>query len=317
MTKFPRVALFFVLAFASAAAVPAAEVVERIIAVVNDEIVTEQDLQVSMGPVIAQYRTVYAGKEFDQKLQEARKEFLGKVIEDKLILSEAKRLLVIVKDEEVDEMLNEVRNKFPNRETFLRAIEEQGLTEKKLWNRFRDQLMTQKLVAYEVKSKVSVSPGEVSEYYKANQALFVQGDRARLEHILIRTATRGEEESKLLADKIATELAEGKPFDELARTYSEGAEAKEGGQMGWMEKGQLMGEIDEKVFALAEGGVTPPIKSSLGYHIFRVAERQKTSVKPLSDVRQEINDKLFRKKLDERLGAWIADLKKGAYVSIR
>jgi len=317
VTKFPRVALFFVLAFASAAAVPAAEVVERIIAVVNDEIVTEQDLQVSMGPVIAQYRTVYAGKEFDQKLQEARKEFLGKVIEDKLILSEAKRLLVIVKDEEVDEMLNEVRNKFPNRETFLRAIEEQGLTEKKLWNRFRDQLMTQKLVAYEVKSKVSVSPGEVSEYYKANQALFVQGDRARLEHILIRTATRGEEESKLLADKIATELAEGKPFDELARTYSEGAEAKEGGQMGWMEKGQLMGEIDEKVFALAEGGVTPPIKSSLGYHIFRVAERQKTSVKPLSDVRQEINDKLFRKKLDERLGAWIADLKKGAYVSIR
>ena len=136
-----KIALFLLLTV-TAPLSARAEVVERILAVVNDEIVTEQDLEIVMAPVVAQYRTMYTGAEYDEKVKEARQEFLSKVMDDKLVLGEAKRKLVIVKDEEVDEMMIEVRNKFPTREAFLSAIEEQGLTEKKLWNRFHDQLMT-------------------------------------------------------------------------------------------------------------------------------------------------------------------------------
>lgn len=303
---------------ASALAGPAqAQVVERIVAVVNDEIITEQDLELVMSPVVSQYRTAYTGPAFDAKLAEARQEFLNKVLEDKLVLSQAKRMEVIVKDEEVDEMMTEVRNKFPTREVFLRAIEEQGLTEKKLWNRFRDQLMTQKLVAYEVKSKVSVSPGEINEYYKAHPDQFEQGDRVNLQHILIRLASRSEEDAKAFAESLYAQLKEGQPFEELAKKYSEAAEAKEGGMMGWMEKGQLMGDIDAKVFALQAGEVTSPIRSSLGYHLFKVIDRQQSSVKPLAEVRDKIHDILFKEKLDKRLDEWIGGLKKNAYISIR
>ena len=293
-----------------------AEVVERILAVVNDEIITEQDLQISMAPVMAQYRTTYAGAQYEEKAKEARQEFLNKVIDDKLILSEAKRKLVIVNDPEVDEMMSEVRNKFPSREVFLNAIEEQGLTEKKLWGRFRDQLMTQKLVNYEVRSKVSVSPGEVNEYYKGHSQEFVQGDRVRLQHILIRLSTHSEEEAKTLAFSLASQIKEGKSFEELAKSYSEGAEAKDGGDMGWVEKGQLMGEIDGKVFGLQEGQVTEPIQSSLGYHLFKIVERKQFSVKPLTDVRAQIQDILFKAKLKTRLESWLQSLKKNAYISI-
>lgn len=309
--------LFLPAAFTAVPAIAGTEVVERILAVVNDEIITEQDLTLVMAPVVAQYRTMYAGREFEERAKEARQEFLGKVIEDKLILSEAKRREIIVKDSEVDETLSEVRNKFPNRETFLRAIEEQGLTEKKLWNRFRDQLMTQKLVNYEVKSKVSVSPGEVSDYYKAHSGEFEQGDRVKLQHILIRTTSRSDEDALALAGKLVDEAAAGKPFEELAKTYSEGAEAKEGGEMGWMERGQLLGDIDEKVFALEVGQVTRPIKSNLGYHVFKLVERQKSSVKPLVEVREKIQDLLFKEKMKKRLEGWIQGLKKDAYISIR
>jgi parvulin-like peptidyl-prolyl isomerase len=315
-----RIFLFFVVVCASFAAnssVSFAEVVERILAVVNDEIITEQDLEIVMAPVVAQYRTTYAGTEYEGKIKEARQEFLNKVIDDKLILSEAKRKQVIVKDSEVDEMMSDVRNKFPEREAFLRTIEEQGLTEKKLWNRFRDQLMTQKLVNFEVKSKVSVSPGEVNEYYKAHSQNFVQGDRVRLQHILIRVSTHSEEEAKLLAESLVSQIKEGKSFEELAKTYSEGAEAKEGGEMGWVEKGQLLGEIDEKVFALEAGQLTGPIQSSLGYHVFKVVERKQFSVRPLTDVRGQIQDILFKEKLTVRLESWMQSLKKNAYISIR
>lgn len=295
----------------------AAEVVERILAVVNDEIITEQDLQIVMAPVLAQYSTSYTGAEYEEKTKEARQEFLNKVIEDKLILSEAKRKQVVIKDPEVDEMMAEMRNKFPSREAFLRAIEDQGLTEKKLWNRLHDQLMAQKLVGYEVRSKVSVSPGDVSEYYKTHPNQFVQGDRVHLQHILIRLSTHSEEEAKALADSLLAKVQEGKPFEELAKSYSEGAEAQDGGEMGWVEKGQLMGEIDEKVFSLQTGQVTELIRSNLGYHLFKVLERKQFSMRPIADVRGQIQDILFKEKLKIRLEGWMQSLKKNAYISIR
>lgn len=305
-------------AFALAApSVFAAEVVERIIAVVNDEIVTEQDLEASMAPVLAQYRASYTGRDLEEKVREAREQFERKIIEDRLVLSEAKRRQVIVKDEEVDEMMTEVRNKFPSREIFMKALEDQGTTEKKLWNRFKDQLMGQKLVNFEVKSKVSVSPGEVSEYYKQHPDEFTQGDRVRLGHILVRVGARTEEEAKALVDQLSARIAGGESFEEIARQYSEGAEAKDGGEMGWITKGQLMGEIDGKVFALQQGQVTEPIKSSLGYHLFRINERQQFSIFPIADVREDIQDRIFKKKLKQRLEEWIVDLKKNAYISIR
>lgn len=294
-----------------------AEVVERILAVVNDEIVTEQDLQMVMAPIAAQYKTAYTGSEFEEKMKEARVEFLNKVIDDKLILGEAKRKQVIVQDVEVDEVMADVRNKFPSREAFLATLEEQGITEKKMWTRFRDQLMTQKLVGYEVKSKVSVSPGEVNEYYKNHQEDFKQGDRAKLLHILIRTSSRTEDEAKSMAAELVQKLDAGESFEELAKKYSEGAEAAEGGAMGWMERGQLMGEIDEKVFLLSPGQRTEPIASSLGYHIFQMVERQEQSVKPLPEVRSQVYDTIFKAKLKERLETWLASLKKNAYISIR
>ena len=308
-------ALFLALCLARPAA--SAEVVERILAVVNDEIVTEQDLEIVMAPVVAQYRTMYAGAEYDEKVNEARQEFLNKVIDDKLILSEAKRKQVIVKDEEVDAMMADVRNKFPNREAFLATIAEQGLTEKKLWNRFRDQIITQKLVNFEVKAKVSVSPGEVNEYYKAHEQEFKQGDRAHLQHILVRVSSRTEEEAKTLADDLMAQLSSGKSFEELAKAHSEGSEASEGGEMGWVEKGQLMGEIDEKVFALKPGELAGPIHSSLGFHIFKMVERKEVSIKPLTEVRGQVQDILFKKKLGDRLESWMQSLKKNAYISIR
>jgi peptidyl-prolyl cis-trans isomerase SurA len=177
--------------------------------------------------------------------------------------------------------------------------------------------MTQKLVSYEVKSKVSVSPGEVNEYYKKNSQDFMQEEKVKLQHILIRTSTHSEEEAKELATRIAQEANSGAAFEELAKKYSEGAEAKEGGEMGWVEKGQLLGEIDKNVFSLEAGQITAPIMSSLGFHIFKVLEKTSLSIRPLSEVRGDIQDRIFKEKLKERLETWMQSLKKNAYISIR
>ena len=297
--------------------VSASEIVERILAVVNDEIITDQDLNLVIAPVAAQLRTLYTGDELDARMSAARQEFLNKLIEDKLILSEAKRKQVIVKDPEVDDMIAEVRSKFPTRDLFLKALDDQGLTEKKLWNRFHDQVMTQKYVNYEVRSKISVSPGEISDYYKAHETDFIQPDRVKLQQILVREGSRSAEEAKSFAENIVTQLKSGKPFEDMARSYSEGTEAKDGGDMGWVEKGQLLGEIDEKIFSLQVGEISTPIKSALGYHIFKVVERQNSSAKPLAEARNEIQDIIFKGKAKKKLDSFTGNLRKNAYISIR
>lgn len=317
-----RIFLFvFVLTSLGAALSPdrarAVEVVERILAVVNDELITEQDLQSMMAPVIAQYRTRFTGEELDARLREMRRQYLNKAIEDRLILSEAKRLQVIVNDDEVDAEMAAVRNKFPNREVFLQSLEEQGLSEKKLWSRFKDQIMVEKLINFEIKSRITVSPGEVTAFYNSNPDKFEQGERVKLQTILIRVSSRTDEEAKAFAEDLYAQVQSGKSFEELAKTYSEGAEAKEGGEMGWRERGQFVGEIDEKVFALQPGEVTAPIKSTLGYHIFKVTQKEQMSAKPLAEVRDKILDYLFSQKLRQRLEAWLENLRKNAYISIR
>jgi peptidyl-prolyl cis-trans isomerase SurA len=317
-----RIFLFvFVLTSLGAALSPdrarAVEVVERILAVVNDELITEQDLQSMMAPVIAQYRTRFTGEELDARLREMRRQYLNKAIEDRLILSEAKRLQVVVNDGEVDAEMAAVRNKFPNREVFLQSLEEQGLSEKKLWSRFKDQIMVEKLINFEIKSRITVSPGEVTAFYNSNPDKFEQGERVKLQTILIRVSSRTDEEAKAFAEDLYAQIQSGKSFEELAKTYSEGAEAKEGGEMGWRERGQFVGEIDEKVFALQPGEVTAPIKSTLGYHIFKVTQKEQMSSKPLAEVRDKILDYLFSQKLRQRLEAWLENLRKNAYISIR
>jgi len=87
--------------------------------------------------------------------------------------------------------------------------------------------------------------------------------------------------------------------------------------MGWIERGQLMGEIDEKIFALNINEMTLPIPTALGYHIFKVADRERFSVKPLSELRTSIQDLIFKDKMRQRLEVWLRNLKKNAYISIR
>src|SRR3989338_10533082 len=114
-------------------------------------------------------------------------------------------------------MMTGVQNKFPNREAFLKSIDDQGLTERKLWERFRDQLMMQRLVSYEVRSKVSVSPGEVNDYYKTHSTDFAQGDRVRLQHILVRVGTSSEDEASAFAQSLYNQIKAGASFAEVAK----------------------------------------------------------------------------------------------------
>ena len=120
-----------------------------------------------------------------------------------------------------------------------------------------------------------------------------------------------------LAKDISKRLHEGCDFDGLAKMYSDGPGAPEGGLMGYIKRGDLLPEIEKVVFALKPGEVTDVVQSSLGYHIFKVEEREAPKTLALSEVRHEVEGAVYRSKVDAKLKVWLEGLKKNAYIAFK
>jgi parvulin-like peptidyl-prolyl isomerase len=299
-----------------APAARAQETVDQILVVVNDEIITEGDLRAAMEPVVAQYRATLSGYELDRKIAETRETFIEQLVNERLMKSAAKREDITVDEKEVDEMVAEVRKKFPTPELFDKVLREQGLTHKKLRERFRDQILSRRLIDLKIRSQITISPGEIRDYYDLHHSEFKGPEKARVRQILIRVGDRrGEAEAEELGQSILAELEKGADMAELAKRHSEASEAEEGGDMGWVERGQLIDKIDREIFRLVPGGRTPLIRSQLGYHIFQLEEKREAETRSFEQVRNRIQSSIYREKTREKLDAWLAELRKNAYIS--
>lgn len=294
-----------------------AEVANKILAVVNDEIITQQELSDVLGPINMQLQTMYKDKELEEKLSLAKKDMLNQLIDDKILLQEAKKVNIAVDDDEVQVKMEELKNRFPSPGEFTFALEQQGITLKKLESLYREQLMIRELVNRQVRSRVVIDPQQVTGYYQKHPDDFREQEAIRVSNILIRTKDVNEETAHGEAETVLNSLKQGGDFAQLAQEYSQGPNAKEGGEMGFISRGQLLKEIDEVIFKLNAGDISDLIKTNLGYHIFRVEEKRPGRVKPLEEVRTEISEVLHRQQFEQRFNEWMGKLKKHAYITIK
>ncbi|MBU1863937.1 MAG: peptidylprolyl isomerase [Candidatus Omnitrophica bacterium] len=309
-------ALFIIMASRSAYA----ETVNRIVAVVNDEAITQSELDVLLVPLYKQYRSVYSGDEFVTKMNEARSNLLNQLIEDRLVAQEAKRIGVKVSEDEIEVQVEEVKKKFVSEEAFNDFLFQQNITIDKLYKRYEEQIAIRKLHQYEVRQKVVVSPGELETYYEEHLDDFTEKEKLKVRTILIKKK-RGEEsivdEAKKKMDIVVEELKKGVSFAELARQYSGGTHAAEGGELGFITKGELIPQFDAVLFGLSVGERSPILETDIGFHIFSIDAKQEKKVKELPQVKEEIRDRIFRFKSKERFKTWMNELKENAYISIK
>lgn len=301
----------------SAAAVRA-ELLDKIAIVVNNEIITDSEIQHAMAPIYAQYRTMYKGPDLVKKLEEARQRIVQQMIEDKLILSEAKKLNIEVEDKEIDARLDETIRHIGSKESFQRALAEQGIALKDVRARYREQLMTRKLIDQKVGAKVMITPLDVSDYYNKHKKELVQPEQVKVRSILIRLKQdEGAEKSLELAREMVRRCKEGSDFAALAKVYSEGSGAGEGGLMGYIKKGDLMPEVEKVIFNMKEGDISDVIQTPAGYYIFKVEEKRPGKEQSLSEARRGIEEAVYRAKVNEKLKGWIEGLKKDAYIAFK
>jgi len=295
-----------------------AVVMDKIVAVVNDEVITQQELNQVLLPVYLKYREVYQGDEFKEKIIEARKEALTKVIEDRLVLSEAKRLQVIVDEAEVDEKIADIEIQFDNEDDFLVALEKEGLTLPQLRERYHNQIMARKLIDYRVRGQVNITPTEIANYYQQKLADFMEPPTYGLINLVIRVNEDDDKDNaRELADKILMSLKLGKTFEELVEEHKDAEFPPKVTDMGKIRITDLAPEIASNIEGLKAGEYSAVVESTLGYHIFKVTNRSKGRQLDFNEAREAIRENLFMKKAEERYTEWMEELKSNAYISIK
>ncbi|MFA5255508.1 MAG: SurA N-terminal domain-containing protein, partial [Candidatus Omnitrophota bacterium] len=203
-------------------ALSGAAVVDKIVVVVNNEIITQREVDVILAPIYGQYRSMYKGEELIRMLEDAREKILKQLIEDRLIFSEAKKLNITIDEKEIDARVDEVRNKVGSERDLENMLHEQNLTLNELRARYKEKIMIRKLVDQKVGAKIIITPLEVKDYYNDNKESFMQPEEIKLRTILIkpRKEQGGEAGSLQLMRDLVKRLKEGCDFEELAKEYS-------------------------------------------------------------------------------------------------
>jgi len=292
-----------------------AQTANRIAAIVNDAVITERDVT-GQTQAILEEQGAEEAVTGDQAAQ-MRQAVLRRLIEQQVMLQEAKRAQISVSMDEVLKRLEDVRARFASEDQLQESLKSAGMSMERLKDQMREQLMIQELIDRRIRSTIVVSPQEVARALAEHPDWEKPGDRARASHLLIRVSEdRSEDEARALVEHLRQQLLHGADFAALAKRYSEDPHRDDGGAMGWSASGELLPELDAALFQLPVGELSMPIQTRLGFHVLRVEERRAASSLSLMEAHRSIFEQLYQQKFQEAFRRWLGELMQKAYIEI-
>ena len=282
-----------------------AEVVDKIIAVVNDEIITLYEFNTAFEPYRKNIENTYKGTDKESVMKQTKDAFLQRLIDNMLIEQEAKKsgAGIIVKDEEVMEVLQDMLAKQKlSMQEYLKNLAKEGNSLESVKKEIRGQMMRARLLRREVKSKILVSDEEIGEYYNKNRQDYEGKETVRIKQLLLllppdaNTTIKAKMKNEAL--QLHKRVMDGESFDLLIVKYSQGPAAAQGGDVGFIGRGTIIPEVEAVAFRLPVGQVSEVIESSVGFHIIQVLDKQGAGLKPIAAVREEIKTKIEDEKLE-------------------
>ncbi len=299
------------------------ELLDRVIAVVNDDVITQSEVDGMLRPLYEEYMRQYSGETVMKMLAEAQEKILNQLIEDRLVYQQAVKQKIQASENDIEKEMSYFRQRFGTQADLEKALKNENASLADLKERLKKQALIRKLQESEVRSKVIISPKEQEEYYAAHQADFSTKEQVRIKSLTIKKS--GEARDKGIVDEAAQarlkalrdQALAGADFDKLIKENSEDKYSDDGGKGNWILRGQMIPAVDEVIFKIPEGQLTEIIETPIGYHVFKVAEHQKVVQRTYEQVREQIYEILFRKKIEEKFSAWMETLKKSAYISVK
>jgi peptidyl-prolyl cis-trans isomerase SurA len=295
-----------------------AKTVDRIVAQVNDDIITLSDLNRELAEKRDELKTQFTGEQLEQEIKKAEQGALDYLIQEKLLIQKANELGFSANvDVQVSAYIQKIMadNKIKDTEDFERALSQQGMTLPAFRERIRRQIIINSLIQEFVGSRITLLATEIEKYYKDHAQDFSTPEEVSLSEIIIQIeGDASEAETK--ANEVHKRLSQGEPFATLASQFSKGISASKGGGIGSYVTAKLHPEIAKAIGPVKEGEITPVMKTKEGLVILRVDTRKTASVQPLEEVKKEIQERMWSQKFNPELKRFVAQLKEDAYIQI-
>jgi peptidyl-prolyl cis-trans isomerase SurA len=303
---------------------PKSVIVEEIIARVNNSIITLSDYQKADSQLREEIQRDCTGctpDKMEAQYRERQKDLLRDLIDQQLLVQRAKDQGVSV-ESDVVKRLDEVRksNNLQSLDDLEKAVEGEGMSWEDYKSQIRNSMLTQEVIAKEMRGRIIISDEEVKKYYEDHPKEFTRPEQVVLADIFLSTTEKTPEESAVIehkAEDYLNRLKKGEEFTEMAKRYSEGPTAKQGGDLGVFERGQLSKQLEDATFSLNKGGLTDVIQTKTGYEILKVVDRYQAGLQPLDKVRREIENQIYMKKMQPTLREYLAQLREESYVTVK
>lgn len=281
---------------------------DRIVAIVNDEVITLSEVKALTHAQERRLRQEYDGAALDRRLHQLEYEALTELIERRLQIQLARKHGHEATEEEVQRALRDFSRQ---------AVNGEG-SDPLLLKKIKEQITMMKVLEREVRSGVTVSEEEVKRYYDEHRAHFRLPQEYHISQILIRPRA-GEEraDARQRAADAYEALGKGQDFAELARTQSDGPGASHGGSLGMVREGELAFELEQAIAGLQPGQISQPVETERGFHIVRLDDETPPQYKEFPLVKAEIRELVYKDKSERLYHKWISELKDHAYIEVR
>ncbi|MCB0419873.1 MAG: peptidylprolyl isomerase [Bdellovibrionales bacterium] len=298
-----------------------ARIVERIVAIVNSEIITQTDMSSYLEKLKNSNslldRTLIQISDLEQ-IKKNKEALLNHLINEKLVESKVKKSGISVTIEMIESEIRRITNeKGITRAQLKQALKAQGVDFAEYQDFVKQGLERHTLISKEVASKIKISGDEIASFYiqktkNPNSLVF----EYQLAHILFLPKNGGESEAKQRAELVLKKLNDGGDFSGLASQHSEDPNFSNGGLLGSFKKGEMLPEMEAAVKDLKIGSYSKIVKTRAGYHILRVMKKTLVEDPNLLAQKNEIQQLLFAKAFDRGIRSWLKQLRQEAYVHI-
>ncbi len=299
------------------------ELIERVVAVVNDSVILESELAARMVPLLNEIASITDPKERARRRDKLTSQALDDMVNEELIVQAAEAAKIDVDSSEVQAALDEIKTQNNLDDAGLaQALTQQGFTLGNYRADLRRQLLRLRAVNQLVAPKVQVTDEDVRAKYDQMQRRSESVSAVQLSHILIKLPEHPTEQQIAVAkDQAAAAIARiknGETFAAVAADVSEDTGTKtSGGELGWFQRGSINADWETVVFSMDKGDVRGPVTGPQGLEVFQVTEVKKSDLKPFPEMKEQIQREIRRHEMDKQTAVWLEELRKKAYIDIK
>jgi parvulin-like peptidyl-prolyl isomerase len=296
----------------------AAEVIEEIVAVVDDEIITRSEFEEEEQALLADAYSRFTGAELDKQVEDIRNQVLTQIIDRKVLMHRAARLFDLSGYENM--LLDQFKkdNKIDSDEELTRLLAQEGMTVADIRRRLIEQVAPREIISAEVGNRVASSDAEIEEYYENNKEQFRIKATYTLREIVILAGDDNREERRELAKQVLEQSrAAGADFAAIAVEHSQAGTAGNGGELGTLNAGDLNATLEQAAMETPVGSVSDLLEMDYGFHMIQVVDRTEAGLQELDAIREQIRRYLEETQYFEKLSAFLKKARSEADIQIR